>query len=39
MLLSYQTEEIAHPEIEQAFINHTNWSSKKSYPLVVANGF
>lgn len=38
MLLSYQTEEIAHPSIEEAFIKHTNWSPKKSYPLVVANG-
>ena len=38
MLLSYQTTEIAHPEIEQAFIAHTNWSARKSYPLVVANG-
>ncbi len=38
MLLSYQTAEIAHPEIEQAFIAHTNWSTKKSYPLVVSNG-
>ncbi len=38
MLLSYQTEEIGHQEIEQAFINHTDWSSKKSYPLIVSNG-
>ena len=38
MLLSYQTEKIGHPEIELAFINHTDWSSKKSYPIVVANG-
>ena len=38
MLLSYQTAEIAHPEIEQAFIVQTNWSTKKSYPLVVSNG-
>ncbi|QXP73998.1 nucleoside phosphorylase [Tenacibaculum sp. AHE15PA] len=38
MLLSYQTAEIAHPEIEQAFIAQTNWSTKKSYPLVVSNG-
>ena len=37
MLLSYQVDEISHPEIEEAFINHTNWSTKKSYPLVVAN--
>ncbi|MCT4698629.1 nucleoside phosphorylase [Tenacibaculum haliotis] len=38
MLLSYQTAEIAHPEIEKAFITHTNWSAKKSHPLVVSNG-
>ena len=38
MLLSYQIENIAHPELEEAFINHTGWSSKKSYPLIVANG-
>lgn len=38
MLLSYQTEEIGHPEIEQAFIAHTNWSAKKAYPIVVSNG-
>ncbi|MDO6744171.1 nucleoside phosphorylase [Tenacibaculum soleae] len=38
MLLSYQTEEIEHPEIEQAFITHTNWSAKKAYPIVVSNG-
>lgn len=37
MLLSYQVDKISHPEIEEAFINHTNWSTKKSYPLVVAN--
>ncbi|OSY89085.1 phosphorylase [Tenacibaculum holothuriorum] len=38
MLLSYQVEEIAHQEIEEAFIKHTNWSKRKSYPLVIANG-
>ncbi|WP_271405220.1 nucleoside phosphorylase [Tenacibaculum soleae] len=38
MLLSYQTEEIEHLEIEQAFIAHTNWSAKKAYPIVVSNG-
>ena len=38
MLLSYQTEEITHPEIEEAFIAHTNWCSKKPYPLIVSNG-
>ncbi|TDQ29796.1 nucleoside phosphorylase [Tenacibaculum caenipelagi] len=38
MLQAYQVEEISHPELEQAFIKHTDWSSKKSYPLVVSNG-
>ena len=38
MLQSYQVENIAHPDIEQAFIQHTNWSKRKSYPLVIANG-
>lgn len=38
MLHSYQVDEISHPEIEEAFVKHTNWSPKKSYPLVIANG-
>ena len=38
MLHSYQVDEISHPEIEDAFVKHTNWSAKKSYPLVIANG-
>ena len=37
MLLSYQVDEISHPKIEEAFIKHTNWNEKKSYPIVVAN--
>ena len=37
MLLSYQIDEISHPKIEEAFIKHTNWNEKKSYPIVVAN--
>ena len=37
MLLSYQVVEISHPKIEEAFIKHTNWNEKKSYPIVVAN--
>ena len=37
MMHSYQSEKICHPEIEQAFIKHTNWSSKKCEPLIVAN--
>lgn len=38
MLQSYQIEAIAHPELEAAFIAQTGWSTKKSYPLIVANG-
>jgi uridine phosphorylase len=38
MLLSYQVQEIAHPEIEKAFVEQTNWSSKKCYPLIISNG-
>jgi len=37
MLLSYQVDEISHPKIEEAFIKHTNWNEKNSYPIVVAN--
>lgn len=38
MLHSYQIQEISHPEIEQAFIKHTNWSTKKCEPLIISNG-
>ena len=37
MMHSYQSEKICHPELEQAFIEHTNWNSKKCEPLIVAN--
>lgn len=37
MLLSYQVDEISHPKVEEAFIKHTNWNEKNSYPIVVAN--
>lgn len=37
MLRSYNTDHISHPKIEDAFVAHTNWSSKKSYPLVISN--
>jgi uridine phosphorylase len=37
LLHSYQVDKISHPEIENAFIKHTNWSSKKSHPLVISN--
>ena len=38
MLHSYCIEEITHPEIEQAFVKHTSWSSKKCNPLIISNG-
>lgn len=37
MLLSYQVDGISHPIIEKAFIKHTKWNEKKSYPIVIAN--
>ena len=37
MLLSYQVDKICHPETEQAFIEHTNWSAKKCHPIIVSN--
>lgn len=37
MLSAYQTDTIAHPEIENAFIKHTNWCSKKARPIVISN--
>ena len=37
MLRSYQVDEISHSEIEDAFVKHTNWNPKKTYPLIVSN--
>jgi uridine phosphorylase len=37
MLHSYKVDEISHPEIEAAFVKHTNWSPKKTDPLIVSN--
>lgn len=37
MLHYYQIESIKNPEIEQAFIKHTNWHSDKATPFVVEN--
>lgn len=37
MMHFYQSESIANKEIEDAFINHTNWSSKKARPIIVEN--
>ncbi|MDG1039278.1 MAG: nucleoside phosphorylase [Polaribacter sp.] len=37
MLHSYESEKICHQKMEQAFIAHTNWSTKKCEPLIIAN--
>ncbi|QNM86525.1 nucleoside phosphorylase [Polaribacter pectinis] len=37
MLHSYQIEEISNTEIENAFVKHTNWSAKKSHPILISN--
>ena len=37
LLHSYQIESISNPEIENAFVKHTNWSSKKATPIIVSN--
>ena len=37
MLHSYQVEGISNLEIENAFIKHTNWSAKKSNPILIEN--
>ena len=35
MLHSYQTDTISNPDIENAFIKQTNWSSNKARPIVI----
>ena len=37
MLHSYQIDEISNTDIENAFVAHTNWSSKKAYPIIISN--
>ncbi len=37
MLHSYQIDKISNSEIEDAFVKHTNWSSKKAYPIIISN--
>ncbi len=37
MLHSYDLSSIENIEIEEAFIAHTNWSPRKSHPIVVPN--
>jgi len=38
MLHSYQIDEISHPEMEDAFIKHTNWNLKKCMPVIITSG-
>lgn len=37
MLLSYQIDDISHPETEKAFVKHTHWNPKKCHPIIVSN--
>ncbi|ARV05714.1 phosphorylase [Polaribacter sp. SA4-10] len=37
LLHSYQVHEISNPEVENAFVKHTNWSEKKAYPILISN--
>ena len=37
MLHSYQIDEISNTEIENAFVKHTNWSSRKAHPIIISN--
>ncbi|MEM1002000.1 MAG: nucleoside phosphorylase [Bacteroidota bacterium] len=37
MLHFYQIEGIGNPDIENAFIQHTNWDTNKARPLVISN--
>ncbi|MFL0352657.1 nucleoside phosphorylase [Xanthomarina sp. GH4-25] len=37
MLHSYKTEGIDNPDFENAFIEFTNWSSKKARPILINN--
>ncbi len=36
MLRSYLIDEVSNPEMESAFISHTNWDAKKGRPYVIA---
>lgn len=37
MLHFYQIQPICHPDIETAFIKHTNWHPNKAKPIVIEN--
>ena len=37
MLRSYKLNQINHPEVEDAFVAHTNWDVKKAYPVIISS--
>jgi len=37
MLHAYQITPVTNPDIEEAFIKHTNWNSNKGRPLIINN--
>lgn len=37
MLHSYNINSIGNPEIEQAFIDHTDWHENKARPIIISN--
>lgn len=37
MLHFYKIDDISNPEIEEAFVEFTNWSTKKARPIVINN--
>ncbi|MFH6769370.1 nucleoside phosphorylase [Gaetbulibacter aquiaggeris] len=37
MLHAYQIDPVTNPEIENAFITHTNWNPNKGRPLIINN--
>lgn len=37
MLHAYQIQPVSNPDIENAFIAHTNWNSDKGRPLIIEN--
>ncbi|PKQ45046.1 nucleoside phosphorylase [Confluentibacter flavum] len=37
MLHSYKVDTITNPDIEEAFLKHTNWSENKAKPIVISN--
>ena len=37
MLHAYQIDPVTNPEIEKAFITHTNWNPNKGRPLIINN--